>query len=213
MNAVAEIQKEVAPGNLKSVVGLFGAGEVTGGVHGKNRLAGNSLLECVVFGRIAGERAAKILSPLEDGLCPEKFLPLQFRERIDVGNETKIFRFNLPSSKSTTGLSCGQYISVQANIEGESIVRYYSPISRPDDYGVIDLLIKVDSNGGKMSHHLNSLKYGDTLEFKGPMGGIQLDFGQPSVLADSPSLLGSLANQQRSNPGPLILAILHHCNL
>jgi aspartate oxidase len=31
---------------------------VTGGVHGANRLAGNSLLECVVFGRIAGQNAA-----------------------------------------------------------------------------------------------------------------------------------------------------------
>jgi aspartate oxidase len=27
-------------------------GEVTGGVHGGNRLAGNSLLECIVFGRM-----------------------------------------------------------------------------------------------------------------------------------------------------------------
>ena len=40
------------------VPGLFGAGEVTGGVHGANRLAGNSLLECVVFGRLAGQHAA-----------------------------------------------------------------------------------------------------------------------------------------------------------
>lgn len=30
------------------------------GVHGRNRLAGNSLLECVVFGRIAGREGAKI---------------------------------------------------------------------------------------------------------------------------------------------------------
>jgi succinate dehydrogenase/fumarate reductase flavoprotein subunit len=37
---------------------LYAAGEVTGGVHGGNRLAGNSLLECVVFGRIAGRNAA-----------------------------------------------------------------------------------------------------------------------------------------------------------
>ncbi|HEX9896795.1 MAG TPA: FAD-binding protein [Dehalococcoidales bacterium] len=41
-----------------SVQGLFGAGEVTGGVHGENRLMGNSLLDVLVFGRIAGENAA-----------------------------------------------------------------------------------------------------------------------------------------------------------
>lgn len=39
--------------------GLYGAGEVTGGVHGGNRLGANSLLECVVFGRIAGKNAVK----------------------------------------------------------------------------------------------------------------------------------------------------------
>lgn len=41
-----------------SVPGLFAAGEVTGGVHGENRLMGNSLLDVCVFGRIAGESAA-----------------------------------------------------------------------------------------------------------------------------------------------------------
>jgi len=41
-----------------SVPGLFIAGEVTGGVHGENRLMGNSLLDVMVFGRIAGKNAA-----------------------------------------------------------------------------------------------------------------------------------------------------------
>ncbi|VDM62269.1 unnamed protein product [Angiostrongylus costaricensis] len=45
---------------VKGDSGLLAAGEVTGGVHGANRLAGNSLLECVVFGRIAGRTAAGI---------------------------------------------------------------------------------------------------------------------------------------------------------
>ncbi|MBI5477511.1 MAG: FAD-binding protein [Deltaproteobacteria bacterium] len=39
------------------VPGLYVAGEVGGGVHGANRLMGNSLLDIIVFGRIAGENA------------------------------------------------------------------------------------------------------------------------------------------------------------
>ena len=41
----------------KPIPRLYAAGEVCGGIHGSNRLAGNSLTECVVFGRIAGEKA------------------------------------------------------------------------------------------------------------------------------------------------------------
>ena len=44
------------------IKGLFCGGEVMGGVHGKNRLGGNSLLDCVVFGRIAGKSAMGYLS-------------------------------------------------------------------------------------------------------------------------------------------------------
>ncbi|KAJ2845555.1 hypothetical protein IWW36_004733 [Coemansia brasiliensis] len=46
--------------------GLFAAGEVTGGLHGANRLAGNSLLECVVFGREAGRQASAFVSTVVD---------------------------------------------------------------------------------------------------------------------------------------------------
>eukprot|EP00934_Nitzschia_sp_Nitz4_P005122 Nitzschia sp. Nitz4//scaffold25_size161228//17957//21361//NITZ4_002415-RA/size161228-processed-gene-0.178-mRNA-1//-1//CDS//3329544541//5112//frame0 len=38
------------------IEGLHAAGEVTGGVHGNNRLGGNSLLECTVFGTIVGQK-------------------------------------------------------------------------------------------------------------------------------------------------------------
>ena len=41
-----------------SIPGLFSAGEVSGGVHGENRLMGNSLLDVCVFGRIAGRSAS-----------------------------------------------------------------------------------------------------------------------------------------------------------
>jgi len=40
------------------ISGLYAAGEVTGGVHGGNRLAGNAIADTIVFGRIAGEQVA-----------------------------------------------------------------------------------------------------------------------------------------------------------
>ncbi len=42
-----------------SIEGLFSAGEVAGGVHGRNRLMGNSLLDVLVFGRRAGLKASE----------------------------------------------------------------------------------------------------------------------------------------------------------
>jgi L-aspartate oxidase len=41
-----------------TVQGLYACGEIAGGPHGRNRMMGNSLLECVVFGRRAGKAAA-----------------------------------------------------------------------------------------------------------------------------------------------------------
>ena len=41
-----------------AITGLFAAGEVTGGVHGANRLGGNAVADIIVFGRIAGQSAA-----------------------------------------------------------------------------------------------------------------------------------------------------------
>jgi succinate dehydrogenase/fumarate reductase flavoprotein subunit len=42
-----------------TVQGLFACGEIAGGTHGRNRMMGNSLLECCVFGRRAGRAAAE----------------------------------------------------------------------------------------------------------------------------------------------------------
>ena len=47
------------------VLGLYAAGECTAGLHGANRLGGNSLAEILVFGKIAGEEAADFSDSLE----------------------------------------------------------------------------------------------------------------------------------------------------
>ena len=48
------------------IPGLFAAGEVTGGVHGGNRLGGNAVADFVVFGRIAGTQAAAYVAAFND---------------------------------------------------------------------------------------------------------------------------------------------------
>ena len=50
---------EVLKADGSVIPGLFAAGEVTGGVHGANRLGGNAVADFVVFGRIAGTAASK----------------------------------------------------------------------------------------------------------------------------------------------------------
>jgi len=68
------------------IPGVFGAGEVNGGIHGLNRLGGSSLLDCVVFGRVAGASAAKYL--LQENLKTQvqsggRQTPIQSHVRFD----------------------------------------------------------------------------------------------------------------------------------
>jgi fumarate reductase (CoM/CoB) subunit A len=51
---------------------LYGAGEVTGGVHGGNRLGGNALADTQVFGKIAGENAAIVAKSVSQTPSPDK---------------------------------------------------------------------------------------------------------------------------------------------
>jgi succinate dehydrogenase/fumarate reductase flavoprotein subunit len=69
-----------------SVPGLFVAGEVGGGIHGENRLMGNSLLDIMVFGRIAGENAARYaLEQAADGTLSLDHVVRYNKEVTDAG--------------------------------------------------------------------------------------------------------------------------------
>ena len=58
INTSAEVLTEAG----EAIPGLFAAGEVTGGVHGANRLGGNAVADIVVFGRIAAQSAAAYIA-------------------------------------------------------------------------------------------------------------------------------------------------------
>jgi succinate dehydrogenase / fumarate reductase flavoprotein subunit len=67
------------------IPGLFAAGEVSGGVHGKNRLMGNSLLDFNVFGRRAGIYAAKYVKKANIGKLSLEHLN-KYNKMLDTAN-------------------------------------------------------------------------------------------------------------------------------
>ena len=69
-------------GCVPGVNNLFVAGEAVGGIHGRNRLMGNSLLDIIVFGRSAGVAAAKKASSVEVGKLSLDHL-LKYRDELE----------------------------------------------------------------------------------------------------------------------------------
>ncbi|HKQ43330.1 MAG TPA: fumarate reductase/succinate dehydrogenase flavoprotein subunit [Pseudonocardia sp.] len=85
---------EVEPDTTMSIVpGLFAAGEVAGGMHGSNRLGGNSLSDLLVFGRRAGLGASEYVDSLA-GVRPAVLLA-----DVDAAQERAL----LPFSSATDG--------------------------------------------------------------------------------------------------------------
>ena len=72
------------------VENLFVAGEAVGGIHGRNRLMGNSLLDVIVFGRNAGQNAAKAAKTTTVGALTLDHIARFDRERTDAGIETDV---------------------------------------------------------------------------------------------------------------------------
>jgi succinate dehydrogenase/fumarate reductase flavoprotein subunit len=69
-----------------SIPGLFAAGEVSGGIHGRNRLMGNSLLDIIVFGRRAGRAASAFAREAEtSGLLSLDHVRRAERELAEAG--------------------------------------------------------------------------------------------------------------------------------
>lgn len=58
---------DISADGMTGVENLYAAGEVVGGIHGRNRLMGNSLLDVIVFGRNAGKNASERAKSVECG--------------------------------------------------------------------------------------------------------------------------------------------------
>ncbi|CAF0987723.1 unnamed protein product [Adineta steineri] len=88
-----------------------------------------------------------------------------------ISHDTRIFRFQLPSTKHVLGLPIGQHIYLTAHINGELVKRPYTPTTSDDNQGYFDLVIKVYPNG-KMTQYLDKLPIGQTIDVSGPSGNL-----------------------------------------
>ena len=79
---------KITPDGMTAVSGLFVAGEAVGGIHGRNRLMGNSLLDVIVFGRNAGQHAAAHAKTVKLGAPTLQHVEKFAKELADAGIDT-----------------------------------------------------------------------------------------------------------------------------
>ncbi|XP_037779511.1 NADH-cytochrome b5 reductase 3-like isoform X1 [Penaeus monodon] len=104
--------------------------------------------------------------------------PLELIEREEISHDTRRFRFKLPTPDHILGLPIGQHIYLSARVDGQLVVRPYTPVSSDEDKGYIDLVVKVYfknvhpkfPDGGKLSQYLEGMKIGETIDVRGPSG-------------------------------------------
>ncbi|MDO5027463.1 MAG: flavocytochrome c [Tissierellia bacterium] len=100
----------------KSIEGFYAAGEVTGGLHGANRLGGNAVADIVIFGRQSGIKAANYA---KDFNKIEVSIPLEEKEEITIQNQGNFV------DGVYTGIGQGNNgeIKVEVEVKDKNIVR------------------------------------------------------------------------------------------
>ncbi|MGW8224691.1 MAG: FAD-binding protein [Anaerolineales bacterium] len=97
----------IKPDGSTEVPGLFVAGEAAGGIHGRNRLMGNSLLDICVFGRRSGKAAAEYAKMNQPGKPTLRHLEKWTNELIQAGLQEDLFSpILLPDYRRKQELAC-----------------------------------------------------------------------------------------------------------
>jgi len=113
--------------------------------------------------------SSNTLSEMDDRvLNPAVFKTFKILKITKASHNTKLIRFEIPHGKSL-GLPIGRHISIKAEVDGNSVIRAYTPTSRPDQTGFFDLVVK-NYDLGKLSPHLHSLRVGASVSIRGPVG-------------------------------------------
>ena len=102
-------------------------------------LVGGYVVYKLIFSSKQNSGKRKLVA-LKDPLVKYPF-ELVFSE--ELTHDTRLMRFALPSEQHCLGLPIGQHIYLSAKVNGELVVRPYTPTSSDDDKGYFDLVLKV----------------------------------------------------------------------
>lgn len=133
-----------------AATGLFAAGEVTSGLHGANRLGGNSLAETVVFGRRAGESAAAYSNALASQIRSQRAIQAAHEDLNSLIHEgDELVRPLQRTLRNTMWENCGVVRSEERLKNGlEQIAKIKTVLDdmdvRPSSEGYKDLAIALD---------------------------------------------------------------------
>lgn len=109
-------------------------------------------------------------------LNAKKKLPFKLQGKTVLSRDSFLLDFALQSPEHVLGLPTGKHMFLSAEVNGETVMRRYTPISSNFDVGQVKFVIKAYRpcerfpKGGKFSQHLDSLKVGDTIDMRGPVG-------------------------------------------
>uniref|UniRef100_A0A914QY54 NADH-cytochrome b5 reductase n=1 Tax=Panagrolaimus davidi TaxID=227884 RepID=A0A914QY54_9BILA len=93
-----------------------------------------------------------------------------------VTHDVRLFRFQLPNSDNTLGILAGEHIKLTADIASRTMFRFYSPISKPEEKGYFEIIMKIYSpnsenpNQGTFSRYMDSLPLDSDITISGPFG-------------------------------------------
>ena len=151
-----------AESHATEVEGLYAAGEVVGGLHGANRLGGNSLVETVVFGRRAGEHAAARAADLAAQLRPRAAIAAA-HDQLDAildagaaGSRDELARPLQRALRDAMWEGCG-VVRDAARLDGalerieELKARARAVDVRPSSEGYFDLALALDLRGALLA--------------------------------------------------------------
>jgi succinate dehydrogenase / fumarate reductase flavoprotein subunit len=140
------------------VAGLFAVGECAAGVHGANRLGGNSLAECLVFGRVVGAEAARWSEDLDVQVRDRAAIDAA-RDEVDLLLARRGDEFARPLQRALRDLMsehCGVVRSEDGLREGLERLREIGERTRalevrPDIAGYADLAHAFDLHGSLLA--------------------------------------------------------------